>query len=338
MKILFLLVFATALFAAPDSCAPSGFYVEADFLWWRAENHGFSYAFDRTSSVAYSGDVVRLDPEWKPGFRAMVGWNIKDCSWDLLLDWTWYLNHASEMRSRSDVSHGTVQGFYPLFPLDTGGNASYQTVQANWRLVYDTVDLEIGRAFCPVTALSLRPHWGVRGALVDQQFDDFFSEEFNPSDINAAEMQFEGRNFYWGVGPRAGSNAEWHLGSGFSVVGNLTAALLYGRTHVSFLTETALFAGGSLDTYQKYQDAFEQLVPTLQMMLGVQWGTCFASEKKYVGLNVCWEGNYWWNQFNIPFARTYVSGSLIEPNYPFPTVGNQPVTMEGMTANLHLNF
>ena len=319
-------------------CSNAGFYAKADFLWWSAQNHGFSYAFNRTNRVVYEGKILRLPSDWKPGFRVMAGWNTEYYSWDILLNWTWYLNHTTQTSQRNGPNIGSLDGFYPLFPLDTGGNIPYRTVEARWRLLYDTGDFEIGRAFYPVPGVSFRPQWGIRGAWLDQLFSDFFSNEVNVSNIEAAELQFKGKNSYWGIGPRAGCSAGWDLSHGFSLVGNIAAALLYGSSEVSFLTNTALFIGGPLDRYQKYTDEFAQLVPTLQTMLGFRWGTCFSSDKRYFGVDVSWEGNYWWNQFNIPIAQTYVSGSLIEPNYPFPTLGNQPVTMEGLTVDLHLNF
>jgi len=313
----------------------SELYMTADALWWRAENHGFSYSFNRTDPFSFTGKIIRLDPKWRPGFRIALGLNTNYDNWDLLINWTWYLNHISETRAQPKLTNGTSKGFYPLFPIDDGGTASYRTVLASWDLTYDTLDFEMGRVFDATKTLSMRPCWGIRGALLNQEFKDHFSSLLNVSDLNAMELSSQGKNDFWGVGPRVGSRAEWRLGAGVSILGNLAGSLLYGQTQVKTRVDTLQTIGGVFGKYQDYTEDFYQLVPTLQMMMGVQWGFRFHAEKRYFGLNLCWEANYWWNQFNVPIASTTYSGGT---NYPYPTTGNQPVTMEGATLNAQLNF
>lgn len=313
----------------------SDFYMTADALFWRAENHGFSYAFNRTDTFSFSGEIIRPDPKWRPGFRVALGLNTDYDHWDLLLNWTWYLNHSSETHARVGLTAGTSLGFYPLFPIDDGGTASYKTVQASWDLTYDTLDFEMGRVFDATKTLSMRPAWGVRGVLLNQEFKDHFSGLLNVSDLNAMELRSRGKNNYWGLGPRVGSKAEWRLAYGVSILGNLSGSLLYGQSQVETRVDTLQTIGAAFGKYQDYTESFYQLVPTLQMMLGVQWGFRFHAEKRYFGFNVSWETNYWWNQFNVPVASTTYSGGT---NYPYPSTGNQPVTMEGATLNLQLDF
>ena len=45
---------------------------------------------------------------------------------------------------------------------------------------------------------------------------------------------------------------------------------------------------------------FSQLVPNLQIFLGLDWGSCLDCDKYYLGINAGWETNIYWNQFNIP--------------------------------------
>ena len=72
--------------------------LEFDFLYWRAENPGFTFAYEQTSptlsgaefDIANIGSVLRLDAKWDPGFRLGAGWNSDFDRWDVFADWTWF--------------------------------------------------------------------------------------------------------------------------------------------------------------------------------------------------------------------------------------------------------
>ncbi len=321
-------------------CASNyGFYVTADFLWWRAENQGFTYAMSLPNSLFnHAAKYLRLDPNWDPGFRLGTGWNSHYDHWDLGLVWTWYYNHAKEEHNQN-VPTGSAGGFYPLFPvaalMDGEGGNSYRIAKAHYRLTHNAIDLELGRSHFMTRALSFRPHWGIRGAWLYQKFNDrFLNPPTLPMGITSQSLKLEAHNDYWGVGPRAGSGATWHLGKGFSIEGQIAAALLYGNTDTKFKSEifaTPTSTGYVVDQY--YRDSFSQLVPTLQMALGLEWGMCSKCERYFYSVSALWETNYWWNQFNVPVA---FSNTLLTA--PLPNVGNQAVSMEGLTVNARLDF
>jgi hypothetical protein len=90
-------------------------YVAADFLWWRAENHGYSYAFNRTENSWVQGKVMRVNPSWDPGFRLALGWNAGYDQWDILAAWTWYYNKAKTLQTEFAAT-GNL-GYYPQWPV-----------------------------------------------------------------------------------------------------------------------------------------------------------------------------------------------------------------------------
>ncbi len=329
-----------------------GFYLTADFLWWRTENHGYSFAFDQQDSLANIGKVQRINPKWDPGFRVGLGWNSDYDGWDVLFNWTWMYNHAKTTRIRNDltVAEITTQGYYPQWPITStllqnstnlpllaSGHFNFRQVDAKSNIHLNAIDFELGRSFYATRRFSLRPHWGVRGAFIDQKFSNVFSDPLiNPVALarllgTQPAFAFDGKNNWWGVGPRAGMFSEWHLCSGFSILGKAAGALMYGQTRVSSVTQTVPFLTDTYVVIRKASEHFDQLVPNLQMMLGLQWGTCFNCDSMYFGMNVCWETNYWWNQFNLP-----ASVDLFDA--PLPSIGNQPLTQEGLTINLELDF
>lgn len=315
-----------------DECG--SLFFTADFLWWRAENHGFSYAYNVVDEVSNIGKVVRVNPKWDPGFRFGFGWNTTHDNWDLYANWTWYHNKSKDNRTRDDLTQalfGETQGFYVMHPLDFTG--PFLDVTATWNLRLNAIDAEMGRGMWVTKCLGVRPHWGVRAAWLDQKFHDHFSTPSNApvAAVDFDELKFSGKNNYWGIGPRAGFHAEWHMPCGFSFLGRTSASVLYGKTRTNYKTETFLDGDVDFTTERQISDNFWQLVPTLQLLLGMQWDTCFKCDTMYYAISVSWETNYWWNQNNVPVA---LDGYIP----PVPTVGNQPVTMEGLTVNMEWDY
>ncbi|OGN59779.1 MAG: hypothetical protein A3D96_06765 [Chlamydiae bacterium RIFCSPHIGHO2_12_FULL_44_59] len=302
-----------------------GFFLAADFLYWRAENHGFSYAYEQktTSPVGLNvGSVLRMNPDWDPAFRVGLGWNTRYDFWDVFLNYTWYRNHSSETRT-------SANGFFPLWPLSNVQQATFSSVNANSRFTMNMGDLEVGRMLFLTRTLAIRPHVGAEGGSIHERFYDSFSDLI----VGGAHsgQRFSGKNNWWGVGPRAGVNTEFHLSCGFSLKGNLAGALLYGKNQARSQNETLQVGATAFAIEREYEDDYYQLVPHLQLALGFQWQTCFLCEKMLYRMSVLWETNYWWNQFNLPVG---LEGFLP----PLPTIGNQPLTMEGLTVNLEWGF
>lgn len=300
-----------------------GFFIMADFLYWRAENHGFSYAYEVTDAAGLNvGDVIRIHPDWDPAFRIGAGWNTTHDFWDVFLNYTWYRNKSSETRTSNN-------GFLPMWPVSNAINGQFTSVSARSRFQLNMGDLEVGRMLFLTKTVAIRPHWGAKGGTLHQRFQNTFSG-LAVGGANS-EQRFSGRNNYWGIGPRAGVNGEFHLNQGFSLKGMFSGALLYGKTKARSATSTLAAGGTDFVTQPDYSDDFYQLVPHMQLAIGFQWQTCFWCEKMLYRMSAMWETNYWWNQFNLPVG---LDGRVT----PLPTVGNQPVTMEGLTVNFEWGF
>lgn len=327
-------------FARSCVCAKGGAF-QFESLWWRAENHGFSYALNEMSGGAFSGNadagnnigsLVRIYPDWDPGFRIGFGWNMDYDRWDLFANWTWYKNAAQTTNLRSDLTQGGVsnEGFYPQWPVAQGtSQGPYRRVYGRWRFAYNAIDLELGRAFFLTKAITCRPFWGVRGAWLHQRFISSFTQ---PLQLGIDTKQdFHGKNHWWGLGPRLGFQSEWTVWHGIRVLGRASGSLLYGQTNIRTLFESQSSGSSVLATDRMFQENFYQLVPNVQLFMGAGWGACLCRNKLYFSADAGWETSYWWNQFNLPIVmRTFTA--------PLPTISNQPVSMEGLTLRFHLDF
>jgi hypothetical protein len=333
-----------------------GWAVEFDFLYWRAENTGFPFAYvikDVLSTAAsgvpqyvhHSGSFLRLPAKWAPGFKLGTGWNTDFDRWDVFANWTWFRDHVIKSRhyntSPNTAAPGTARvGFVTLFPQGQqyGGIVpAWGAVKASWHMWHNACDLELGRAFYLTKALSLRPHWGLRGAQLNQKFK---ISTTNPSITGATlpvQLDFHGKNNFWGVGPRLGVESKWHIAnSNWSVLGKASGALILGQTKTRQIEQQlSIFPTAAplneFLTLRDLKDNFSQMVPNVQLFLGLDWGSCVNCDKWYIGINAGYEADYYWNQFGLK------SGQWESFNIN-PTTSNGAVSMSGLTVSGHLDF
>ncbi|OGN65049.1 MAG: hypothetical protein A3E80_06620 [Chlamydiae bacterium RIFCSPHIGHO2_12_FULL_49_9] len=315
----------------PKCCTPNyGLYAVADFLYWRAENHGFNFAYNRTGLTTNSnssGSLVRPNASWEPAFRVGLGWNTEYDFWDLLLNWTWYHN-TSNGSATAVAGFAGAQGV-----LAPGTGTPFGSASATYKLKHNSIDLEVGRMMAWTKTISVRPFWGVRGAWINQKLNASYLGSLSPETISTQTMKW--KNKWWGVGPRIGANGDWELGCGFSMLSKMAGAMLYGQSRVRNYSE---FTSQTVTTNTQLRSIAEhnyQLVPTLQMLVGLQWGTCFRCDSMYFHINANWETNYYWDQFNIPILY---AAAATDATTPITTFGSQPLTMEGLTINMELDF
>ena len=125
-----------------------------------------------------------MNPErkWDYGFRFGLGYVLNHDGWDIDAMWTHFRRNASD-----DVvadANTTTSRIYTLWSAVVPGAGDFmQTapavptlpiaaeVQTSWRLHLDLIDLELGRSFYTSKYLTLRPHIGLRGASIRQNYD-----------------------------------------------------------------------------------------------------------------------------------------------------------------------
>ncbi len=211
---------------------------------------GFGFA----SSQFYNVDKVSPDRNWDVGFRLGLGYTFVHDGWDLYVTWTHFHNNSST-QNNANTEIGNVTYFTDWSAIVPGGlglvpaagatsliavDPSATTIEANWKLRLDLVDVELGRDFYTSKYLTMRPFVGLRGVKLDQTFDvDYAGGTFTgitgstltPSGTLLDDVDMQ--NKFAGVGIRFGFNTDWTFCEGWSVYGNAAFSLIYGRFNVT---------------------------------------------------------------------------------------------------------
>jgi len=276
-----------------------GFAAEADFIYWRVDEEGLDYVLTSNGS---SSTFHRPEISWDPGFKFGAGytWGDQDF-WDLFLRWTHLNTHQQGEKKASSA-------LIPVWSPTVLGQALKSSV--DWKVRYNTLDLELGRNYFVSKTLALRPYIGMRAAAILQHYEAKY--------FLSAHMKAQ--NNFRGIGARAGTLLRWHFTQDWSVIGAVAGSLLYG----------------SFDLHQKvddfgFKDEFSKVATNLEASLGFEWEYFFCDDDYRVAISVAYEFSEWFSQNRMK------QFNLIEG---VTTVGSQngDLGLQGGTFQVRFDF
>ena len=306
-------------------------YFVGDFLYWTAENEGFASGSRRVTPRPTQGfEALLRGFEYGPGFRVGLGFK-PPIDWDMFLSWTRFHHTTKKTFSGGEMN---------MYNSPVGEISKFSST---WKLRYDILDLELGRAYHLGQTFSLRTHVGLRGGWIKQRGQNIATElyEFDPADGVTVPFTVTYVDKTWIIGPRAGFDVELFFSKnyGFSIYGNLSGALVYGKTD-SVLDLHVLSYPGLVNTQLldlQYNDK-QDLLANLQCAIGLSWGD-FLTDDENVALRIKagWEANYWWDQFqNVEYV--FFGGiSNVDDNTSFQRY-NEALLLQGFVLSARLDF
>lgn len=276
-------------------------FITADFLYWIGNESGLAFALKNGSGGSPEGSQKLVSPHFKyePGFRLGVGYNLPHDGWDLYADWTWLMSKADrDIRPNSGgVLIPTIINLDAIEEI-SGGLTS---ASANWKTHLNIIDLELGRQFFVSKWLTLRPHFGLRNAWVNQTYRQRYNGLF---DSTTGILRNEEKCKFWGIGLRGGLNNQWGMGHGFSLYGDLAVSLLFGRFHIDENQDFEATDGGTSFTALDWKNKFTACRAVTDLAAGVRWAQYFSRDRFYLRLQAGWEQHLFFsqNQFDHVFG------------------------------------
>ncbi len=311
-----------------------GFSVEADFIYWRADEDGLDYVLTNNGShtVFHKPGV-----NWDPGFKVGVGytWGNQDF-WDLFVRWT-YLNTHQDGNKKTSLGDASNVLTPVWSPAVTGQEAL--SASATWQMRYNTWDLEMGRDYFISKTLALRPHMGLRGASIRQHYDTKYLGVINlvstPVPIFKTGMKAE--NSFWGIGARAGAQLNWHFTRDWSVIGSVSGSLLYGHFDLNQKINGVL--GVVTPTTFHFKDEFSKVATNLEAGLGFEWETFFCDDDYRVAISLSYEFSEWFSQNRMKEFELFnnvINGQLTGTTWVGDKKGD--LGLQGGTLRVRFDF
>lgn len=296
-----------------------GLFITADFLFWNLNEGGMEYVLtdkETPGDIPFKGRAKEIELEWDPGFRIGAGYIFEHDAWDSCLIFTWFQTDGD--------SHAHAPSNGALIPL-WGFPFTNEASSAKAHLSFDfyTLDLQLGRRYFVSKYLSIRPEFGVKTAWINQHARGCFKASFLG---NPVELKIKRKNDFWGIGPQTGLDTTWFFGKHFSLFGQTSASLLWGDFDVHE-KEKGVFSSGTIIDYKADLHA---IVPTAQLLLGLQWETNFNSNRNHFKILAAYEFQYWWRQNQML--------EFEEPDSLNPDRYSEDVSLQGLTLDLRFDF
>ncbi len=309
--------------ALPQVHDPYHIFFTGDFLYWKAEENGLTYALkvESPASAELSGSIELIDPHfrWDCGFRLGMGFDLPHDYWDLYFNWTRFYTGA-----HGHCNTNAVQGIFPVYAFPSGPlqNAFVPHSKAFWKLFLNILDSELGKEYYVGKRLSLRPHLDLRTAFIDQEFTVDYE---NPPKAFFDRVKL--KNDYWGVGPRTGLDFQWWITDGLSFSGNVAVSLVYGNFSIHQKEELEGSSTPSLHFHKHLHTA--RAITDLGLYIG--WDHMCFHDTFHFGIRAGWEQHVFFeqNQF-FRFVDPYFQGSIVSNQ------GN--LMLQGWTFSARLDF
>lgn len=298
-----------------------------DLLYWNAHENGMQVAVVEQGDKRKlsDSDVDTIHGKWNVGFRVGIGYNMPHDGWDTRLTWLRFTDngHKNAHTGQNHVVYPTQ--LHPADPLLGSGDKSVyaRKMHSRWHMRLDQLDWDLGREFFVSKWLTLRPHFGLRTDWIRQGLDIDY-KEFHSSH-NKAKVDLS--DHWWGIGLEGGLDTQWGLGSGWSIFGNLTSAIIYGIHKISYEVKDKPKNHDFVDIKNHYRIAH----PVLDLVMGLRWDNMFSHDRYHLGFEVGWENHIYFSQNQFPiFVSRSSKGTF---------VSNQgDLTFQGWTFGARLDF
>lgn len=324
--------------------------VNVEFLYWYGNVTNLYYA--RQFKLTPNGDVTdptaatftpvkfkRFNWEWDPGVRLGLGLVTNHDGWDLYSNWTYFYNSTERSSSVPQLAGRDL----PTTTVNPAGTKtlkspwlwlphhdSFQRIKGKWSLLFNQVDLTMGRHYGISHRLSLHPFAGVRGYWARMTFLVKAFRPFipGPSLQNQIQSRVEYKQHSWAVGLLGGLNTTWHLTDHWSLFSGVDVALAYGKYDVKKrLDNLQIRETGRVpfrDVHYTTFDTLYRLQSFLDLSLGLRYETLLYQTYRLL-FDLGWESHFLLN-FSRLFVGTYPSDSTTD--YP-SSKGN--LTLSGVT-------
>lgn len=256
-----------------------------DLLVWDANETNTSWA--TTINGTDTVHVIQANPSFntRPGFKAGLLYSADDNSWDTTATWTHYVTNANQT---IPIGEQVISSLFFSGSFFLSENIFFGAYN-NWGIALNMFDLQASHGFHPTSALTLTPKIGVKGGTINQNLNI----TWNAIVYNASEKL---TNNFTGIGPSFGLDAKWQVYNNFSVVGDISTALMYGRWSESDIYHRPATLLTTQTTIRTISNPTELGTMMMDYFLGLEWQHHGLSN---VTVTLGYEMQYWPSQLRL---------------------------------------
>ncbi len=273
--------------------------LSASFIYWKPQQDEFTVGVSGPRPGAEQ-KVHDFKSNYRPGFKAGLGFNCPYDSWALYLEYTRLKTHQKTSQYSNSNHPITMspwvgmtvqdQGLYdPSNPVLTN-QISTSGVSNSWNFNFEMFDLLLSRSYYVGKKLIFNPSLGARGAIINQKLKVNYNYKITSTPSVSHTIYSHNKNNTQQIGPRFGLDMSWLIGSTFRFGGTIGAGLLYTQYYLSH-TETLANVNHANVRYNPHAFRFNS-----DAALQFGWRIFSQRHRKYIDCFFKYEAVAFWQQ------------------------------------------
>ncbi|MCK4933971.1 MAG: hypothetical protein KAR79_00130 [Simkaniaceae bacterium] len=286
-----------------------------------------------TGSVG-RGSVRHVADDWSPGFKVGLGLNLGHDGWDVAAEYTWLQvsnSSGSTPKSKSCDPCGDPCGdpcspcngrIFPMWDIAptcepvltcftdcnddcNSASSNIRSASAKWKVHFNVIDIELARNHYISQYLTLRPHFGFKGAWIDQDYKvKYFVDRSTESLVNQTTYIMRNNQDYWGFGIRTGLDTAWYFMKNFCLYGDFALSALWSKFDIDRRDSNGNSTPDDCGKCSRINilntnNSFYTIKPVLELELGLRYDWWFSDDDYHFGLSAGWEEQIWINHNNL---------------------------------------
>ncbi len=289
--------------------------INVHFNEYAASQDSMEIAYIGNASFNPEGSALVFDSDFKPGFEVGFILNTPYDHWNIGGEYLWF-------QSSENVSKGADSPYFYLSPLNIVSDSQLiRSLASSLDININVADLYLTRAYYSGLNLTIEPLMGLKATFIKQNFD--LSSTL--ASFSWGSQTLSTKAISWGIGPRLGLQANYLLGLGFSLFGDLSTSLLY-TTYNKLHLDYANSAGAS--SFATNNNA-QLIQPIIDTGIGLSFGSYIRRKSLYVNLTAAYNFSAFFSQ---NMSRALVSTSSANQGIP------ANLYLQGVSVGLALLF
>ncbi len=253
--------------------------------------------------------------DYDPGVRVSIGGFLPYDEWDLSLSYT-FLKTSSSQHSKNPNPE-----FYMVLSGHMQSRA--QEVKSIWDMLFQSLDIMLGRPFKMTESLMIKPQLGLKGTYPNQKWHvTYIRPSVAQNELIFANQRIQ--NFFWGLGPNLGLDVSWQLPKKWAVKLKPSWSLICSKVFSSVEYSDVVNTDPQVqsDATVNGSQQVVVIVPQMELWMGAEWAHPFGRNRQFK-INFGYDVQYFWNEANILAFVQLPQGSLM---------------LHGATLGFHFDF
>ncbi|MDX8430749.1 MAG: Lpg1974 family pore-forming outer membrane protein [Candidatus Algichlamydia australiensis] len=309
--------------AGPRVKGGAGYFMTGSYLYWTGRESGLEFVTSGVQNFGIEpekrGEVFEPDFRYYSGFKFGLGVSLEHDDWDLFGQVTWIQPKGTKRFVTRDSATTDLQRTWYI-----GGsiNSDFIPYKANaeWKLQFQVVELELGRNSFFSKYLSFRPHFGLKGTWQQQDYVVHYDSVTNLGVMQEERMHITQDSY--GLGMRTGFDGAWHFNKYWSFIGDVAFSGLWSYFDVQ--RSDRIGTNGVDFVRFRTENGTHTIQPVLEFATGLRGEVWFFNSLYHLSIDMLWEEQRWFQMNKLYRVLEETDhGSLV---------------MQGFTLRLRFDF